>query len=130
MNALSEISVDEKSFAFRDLQSIDKWESFTVSASLTLVGDLTATGRHRDVGRQRFFQVSLVSSTSIETTAGTSYLSLPGTAKGIGGVATMTNGTTNISVGDCHIDVATSRVYLPTQGPSGNTFNVCGWFEV
>lgn len=130
MNAFDDLTLDTKSFAYRDLLSVDRWESFTVSASVTLVGAATYTGRYRLVGRQCFFQVSLVAATSIATTAGTHYVTLPITAQGLGGVATMTNDTTNIAVGTCHIDVSTSRCYLPTQGASGNTFIVAGWYEV
>jgi hypothetical protein len=129
-NDFDDMPVDRRSFAYRDLLSQDRWESFTVSASLTVVGTPTYSGRFRVVGRQCFFQVSAVSTTSIATTAGTSYFALPMTANGIGGVATMTNDTTNIAVGVCHVDVSTSRVYPPTQGASGNTFVVAGWYEV
>lgn len=130
MNAFDDTQVDQASFAYRDLLGVDTWESFTVSASLTVVGTPTYTGRYRFVGRQCFFQVSLVSSTSIASTAGTHYVTLPVAAKGIGGAATMTNDTTNIAVGVCHIDVATSRCYLPTQAASGDTFTIAGWYEV
>lgn len=118
------------SFAFRDLLDQDRWDSFDVTASLTVVGTPTYVGRLRVVGKQCFFQISAVSSTSIATTAGTSYFTLPMTAKGIGGDASMTNDTTNIAVGDCHIDVANSRCYVPSQAASGSTFNICGWFEI
>lgn len=130
MNQLDDLSIDTKSFAYRDLLSLDWWDSFTVSASITVVGTPTYTGRYRVVGRQCFFQISAVSSTSIATTAGTSYFALPMAAKGIGGVATMTNDSADTAVGVCHIDVSTSRVYPPTQGASGNTFTICGWFEI
>lgn len=130
MNAFDEIQVDQASFAYRDLLGVDIWDTFTVSVSLTVVGTPTYTGRYRFVGRQCFFQVSLVSTTSIASTAGTHYVTLPVAAKGIGGVATMTNDTTNIAVGVCHIDVSTSRCYVPTQAASGNTFTIAGWFEV
>jgi hypothetical protein len=130
VNALDNLQIDTKSFSYRDLLSLDQWDSFTVAVSLTVVGTPTYTGRYRIVGKQCFFQVSLVSSTSIASTAGTHYITLPITAAGIGGVATMTNDTTNIAVGVCHIDVATSRCYVPTQAASGNTFTVCGWFEI
>jgi hypothetical protein len=125
-----DIPYDVKSFAYRDLMAQDRWLPFTVSASLTEVGTTTYTGRHRVVGRQCFFQVSIVPATSIASTAGTNYISLPLTAAGLGGVATMTNDTTNIAVGVCHIDQATSRCYLPAQAASGNTFTVCGSFEI
>lgn len=130
MNLLDDVQIDTKSFAYRDLLSIDLWDTFTVSASITLVGAATYVGRYRIVGRQCFFQISAVAATSIETTAGTSYFTLPIAAKGIGGIATMTNDTTNIAVGVCHIDVATSRCYVPTQGASDNTFHVCGYYEI
>lgn len=130
MNALENAQIDTTSFSYRDLLGVDQWESFTVSASLTVTGDPTYTGRYRVVGSQCFFQVTLVASTTIETTAGTSYVTLPITAQGLAGVATMTNGTTNIAVDACHVDVATSRCYLPTQSASGNTFNVAGWYEI
>jgi hypothetical protein len=121
---------DIRSFSFRDLAGQDRWESFTVSASLTEVGTAVYTGRQRVVGRQCFFQVKVVPDTSVATTAGTSYITLPITAAGLGGVATMTNDTTNIAVGTCHIDVANSRVYPPAQVASGNTFIVAGWYEI
>ncbi len=130
MNAFDDVEIDQASFSNLDLRGIDRWESFTVTASLTLVGAPTYAGRYRRVGKQCFFQISSVAVTSIETTAGTSYFNLPIPAKGIGGVATMTNDTTNIAVGVCHIDVATSRCYVPSQVASGDTFNVCGWFEI
>lgn len=130
MNALDDQPVDRKSFAWRDLLGIDRWDSFTVSASLTLVGDATYTGRYRFVGKQCFFQVTMVAATSIASTAGTHYVTLPVTAQGLTGSAVMTNDTTNIAVGTCHIDVATSRCYVPTLVATGNTLTICGWYEV
>lgn len=132
MNALDDIQVDLKSFSWLDLLGIDRWLAFTVTASLTVVGTPTYVGRYRIVGKQCFFQISAVASTSIAATAGTHYFSLPMLAKGLAGVATMTNATTKIAVGDCHIDVSVSpaRCYVPTQGASGNTFLVAGWFEI
>lgn len=131
MNELAQIVPNQKGFAYRDLLDVDQWETgWTVSASLTVVGTPTYTGRYRIVGRQCYFQISAVSSTSIATTAGTSYFTLPITAKGIGGVATMTNDTSDIAVGVCHIDVSTSRCYVPSQVASGHTFKVCGWYEI
>ncbi len=121
---------DQDSFSWRDLLGLDRWESFVVTASLTVVGTPTYVGRYRRVGKQCFFQISLVASTSIASTAGTHYVALPIAAKGIGGGATMTDDTTNIAVDVCHIDVSTSRCYLPAQSASGDTFNVCGWYEI
>ena len=123
--------VDEKSFAFRDLKSQDLWLSFTpVFGSLTVVGATSYTGRYRMVGRSVQFQVQFSAATSIASAAGTDYLTLPITAKGISGMAVMTNDTTNVAVGVCHLDVATSRCYLPAQVASGNTFKLCGWYEI
>ena len=119
-----------ESFSYKDLQGQDAWEAFTVSAVVTLVGNATYVARRKVVGRQCFFQVTMVGSTSIATTAGTSYVTLPITAKGLTGIAVMTNDTSNIAVGTCHIDVATSRCYLPTQAASGNTFHVAGSYEI
>lgn len=130
MNALDNVSVDEKSFSWRDLLGIDRWDSFTPTASLTVVGTPTYVGRYRFDGKRCSFQISAVSSTSIASTAGTHYFSLPTAAKGLGGQATMTNATTKIAVGDCHIDVANGRAYLPSQVASGDTFIVAGWYEI
>lgn len=122
---------DTNSFAYRDLLGQDKWKDWTpVFGSLTVVGATTYTGRLRIVGRQLFFQVKALAATSIASVAGTDYLNLPKTARGLGGVATMTNDTTNVAVGVCHIDVATSRCFLPSQAASGNTFTISGWIEV
>ena len=131
MNEFDGIDVDQQSFAWNDLLDQDKWLSFTpVFGSLTVVGATTYTGRLHIVGQQCFFQVKFLAATSIASVAGTDYLTLPIAAKGISGVATMTNDTTNIAVGVCHIDTATSRCYLPTQIASGNTFLLAGWMEI
>jgi hypothetical protein len=130
VNAFDDVLIDPASFAFRDLIGRDLWESFVVSASVTVVGSPTYVGRYHVAGKVCHFQISAVSDTSIATTAGTSFFALPIAAKGIGGVASMTNDTTNIAVGVCHIDVANSRVYPPSQGASGNTFTICGWYEI
>jgi len=131
MNALDNVQINEKGFAWRDLLDVDRWESFTPAfGSLTVVGATSYTGRYRFVGKQCEFQVKFSAGTSIASTAGTDYLTLPVAAKGVAGLATMTNDTTNIAVGVCHIDVTTSRCYLPTQTASGNTFTLAGWFEI
>ena len=124
-------NLDAGSFAFRDLTGQDKWETFTpVFGSLTVVGATSYTGRYRVVGRSVQFQVSFSAATSIASVAGTDYLTLPITAKGLAGIATMTNATTNIAVGVCHIDTTNSRCYLPAQVASGNTFTICGSYEI
>ena len=127
---LADVDADESSFAFRDLTDTDVWTNFDpVFGSLTVVGATSYSGRFRIVGRQMFFQVQFSAATSIASTAGTDYLNLPIGAQGLAGAATMTNDTTNIAVGTCHVDVATSRCYLPTQVASGNVFNIAGWIE-
>ena len=130
MNLLDNQLLDAKSFAFKDIIGQDKWESFTVSPSITAVGTPTYVGRYHVAGKVCHFQITAVSTTSVATTAGTSYFALPIAAKGIAGVATMSNDTTNVAVGVGHIDVANSRVYPPSQVASGNTFTVAGWYEV
>ena len=131
MSLFDTLNVDESSFSWRDLQDMDVWTNFDpVFGALTIVGTPTYKGRYRMVGRQAFFQVSLLASTSIASVAGTDYLTLPFTIYGLAGAAVMVNDTTNIAVGTCHIDVATSRCYLPTQTASGNTFNLAGWCEI
>lgn len=123
--------IDLKSFSHRDSIGQDKWTVFTpVFGSLTVVGATNYTGRFRIVGKSVEFQVQFSAATSIASVAGTDYLNLPVSAKGLAGMAVMTNDTTNISVGLCHIDVSTSRCYLPTQTASGNTFTLCGWYEI
>src|SRR3990167_9482535 len=124
-------SLNVSGFSFRDLLDQDIWLSFTpVFGSLTVIGDTTYTGRIRKIGRSLEFQVKFLAATSIASTAGTDYLTLPITATGLTGIATMTNDTTNIAVGLCHIDVATSRCYLPSQLASGNTLLLAGSYEV
>lgn len=131
MNDLDGIELDKVSFAYLNIQGRDRWEPFTpVFGALTVVGATSYLGRLRFVGRQCQFQVQFSAATSIASTAGTDYLNLPTTAAGLSGIATMTNTNTNISVGTCHIDVPTSRCYLPTQAASASVFLLCGSFEV
>ena len=123
--------VDEKSFAYRDIKGQDVWVKFTpVFGSLTVIGATSYSGRYRIVGRKLEFQVQFSAATSIASVAGTDYLNLPATANGLAGMAVMTNDTTNVAVGVCHIDISTSRCYLPAQVASGNTFKLCGWYEI
>jgi hypothetical protein len=129
-NDFDNTPIDRKSFSYRDLLGQDLWDSFTVAVSLAVVGTPTYVGRYRIVGAQCFFQVTLVATTSIASTAGTHYVTLPIAAKGLAGDAAMTNRTGLIAVGTCHIDVATSRAYLPAQVASGDTFQVAGWYEI
>ncbi len=131
MNALDDVPIAHDTFSYRDIQGRDKWDTFApVFGSLTVVGATSYSGRYRIIGRKCEFQVKFSAATSIASTAGTDYLTLPFTAVGFSGMATMTNDTTNIAVGVCHLDVTTSRCYLPTQTASGNVFNLAGWFEL
>lgn len=127
---IDDTQLDKASFSYKDLTGEDRWETFTPSGTITVVGTPTYTGRFRIVGRMCFFQITLVATTSVATTAGTSFFNLPVTAAGLGGMATMSNETTNVAVGTCHVDVTLSRVYPPTQGASANTFVIVGYYEV
>ena len=122
---------NEGGFAARDLRGMDRWEPFTpMFGSLTVVGAENYTGRLRIVGRSVEGQVRFSAATSIASVAGTDFLTLPIAAKGLAGFGVMTNDTTNIAVGVCHLDVTTSRLYLPTQVASGSVFNLYFKYEV
>ena len=113
MNALDDLPLDRTSFSWREIQGQDVWTPFTPAfTSLTVVGATTYTGRFRIVGKQCFFQVTLLAATSIASTAGTTYMTLPITPKGIAGTGTMTDVTTAVAVGTCHVDVTNGRLYL------------------
>ena len=124
-------NLDETSFAYLDITSQDAWKSWTVVfGSLTVVGATSYVGRYHIEGKVLRFQVRFSAATSIASTAGTDYLTLPIAARGIGGMAVMTNASTNIAVGLGHIDSLNTRCYLPSQVASGSTFNLCGWYEI
>ena len=123
--------LDETSFAFLDITSQDAWKTWTpVFGSLTVVGATNYTGRYHIEGKVLRFQVRFSAATSIASSAGTDYLTLPIAAKGLCGMGSMTNSTTNVAVGVGHIDSTNSRCYLPTQGASGNIFMLAGWYEI
>ena len=131
MNDLDNEPLDEGSFSFADIRGQEGWQTFTpVFGSLTVIGATSYSGRLRFVGKLCQIQVQFSAATSIASVAGTDYLNLPVPALGLAGIATMTNNTTNVAVGTCHIDVSTSRCYLPAQLASGNTFTICGSYEV
>ena len=131
MNLLDDKTLSEKSFSYSDILGQDRWISFTpVFGSLTVIGATSYTGRLRIVGRSVQFQVQFSAATSVASVAGTDYLTLPITARGLTGFAVMTNDTANTAVGVCHLDVSTSRCYLPTQVASANVFNLCGQYEI
>ena len=130
MNELKDLTLDQGSFSYRDLLGQDRWTDFTpVFGSLTVIGATSYSGRIRFVGKLCQIQVKFSAGTSIASVAGTDYLNLPVTAKGLTGIGVMSNDTTNIAVGTCHLDVATSRLYLPSQLASGNVFNLFAEFE-
>ena len=124
---------NKQGFAWRDLHGEDRWEAFTPTfTSLTVVGATSYFGRVRIVGRQAFFQIKFSAATSIASTAGTTYVALPITAKSqsLTGIAIMANRTSHLPIGSCEIDTDTSRCYIPTQLASGNVFTIAGWYEV
>lgn len=131
MNVFDDAPIDTKSYSYLDLLALDKWISFTPSfTSLTVVGATTYTGRLRVQGRSVEFQVTLLAATSIASTAGTAWMALPITSKGIAGFGIMQNLTTNVAVGDCVVDAVNSRLYLPSQTASGNKFSIFGKCEI
>ena len=108
------------------------WASWTPTRTgWTDVGSPTVTARYCQIGAVVFFQVKVVPSTTIATVAGTSYINLPVTALagGITGDASMTDLTTLLAIGDCVIDTANSRCYVPAKAATGDTVNIGGWFE-
>ncbi|MFS6706521.1 hypothetical protein WHK35_14585, partial [Staphylococcus aureus] len=114
MNAFDDIFIDQNSFSYDELQGRDSWQTFApVFGSLTIVGAPSYLGRLRFVGRQCQFQVQFSAATSIASVAGTDFFTLPVSAMGLAGLAVMTNKTTNVAVGVCHVDSANSKCYLP-----------------
>ena len=131
MNVFDNIDVNTQGFAWRDLLGQDVWQMFTpVFGSLTVIGATAYLGRLRMMGRSIEIQVQFSAATSVASVAGTDYLTLPVPAKGYSGIGAMTNDTANTSVGLCHVDVATSRLYLPAQAASGNTFTLFAKYEI
>ena len=123
-------SVKQESFSYLDLIGQDRWIAFTpIRSGWTDVGVPVVTARFRVVGRQCFFQIEVVPSTSVATVAGTSYVELPITALGLSGDGSMVNATTLVAIGNCAFDIANSRVYVPAQIATGNTLLIGGWYE-
>lgn len=129
MNGLDDLLLDQGSFSFEDIQGKDAWNTWSVSYSFATATSLTVSGRYKVVGKICFWQVKS-SGTSIATTAGTSYITLPITAQGFGGVGQMFNDTANTGVSGGGISVSDSRYYPPTQAASGDTFTFSGWHEI
>jgi len=131
MNELYNKNIDSTSFSYNNLLGVDRWLSFTPSfTSLTTVGALSTSGRMRIVGKWLQFQVTLSGATSIASTAGTTYMTLPVSAVGSTGMAVMTDDTAKTAVGLCHVDVTNSRCYLPSQAASGDSFHLSGNYEI
>lgn len=111
--------------------NLSAWASFTTTRTgWTDVLAPTVTARYCQVRNVCHFSIKVVPGTTVATTAGTSYCSLPLTAAGIGGDGSMVDTTTLLSIGSCVIDVANSRVYVPTQVATGDTITINGWYEV
>jgi len=131
-------------FANRDLLDQDTYQlrtqadvAFATQFSVTLVGTGSYTMRWRDVGKACQFECEFSSTTTIASTAGTSYFLLPlrsynasNLAFGKGGLAQMNNLTTNVATGLCSIKLVNGRCYLPALVASGNTFQVAGWYPI
>lgn len=130
MNQFDDLQIDQESFSWDDLMGIDSWKTFTPSfTNLGTSGTLSAAGRFKELGRMVLFQAQFSAGTYVASTAGTTYMNCVKSARGYGGNVTMVNATAKTSVGNGVIDVANSRVYLPGQSTSGNTFVVSGWHE-
>ena len=114
-----------------DVISRTAWTPFTaVRTGWTDVGAPTVTARYSQVKNVCYVQVKIVPDTSVATTAGASYIDLPLPAFGFTGTGGMSDLTTFIGIGDCVVDAATSRVYVPTQIATADTLAIACWFEV
>jgi hypothetical protein len=76
------------------------------------------------------FQVQYSASTSIASTAGTTYFDLPIAPKGISGYASNQNATTNTAANNCVIDVANARCYIPTIAATADVYKLFGKYEI
>lgn len=111
--------------------AVDAWAAFTTTRTgWTDVGSPTVTSRYAVAGHICFFQIKVVPGTTVATVAGTSYCSLPVTAAGLAGDASMTDLTALTSVGNCIISVSNSRVYVPAQVATADSLLIAGWYEV
>ena len=108
------------------------WTAWTPTRTgWTDVGAPTVTARYCRVAALTFFQMSIVPGTTTATVEGTSQFSLPITAdaNALAGDAVMMNITTLIAVGNCAMDLTNSLCYVPTQGATGNTLTISGYYE-
>lgn len=123
-------SINFGSFSFRDLIGQDKWEAWTpVPVGMTEVGTATYYGRHRKVGAQRFFQITIVAGTTTASTAGTTYFPLPTASKGYAAMANAYDATALTPIDVCAIAISDSRCYTPTWVATGNVIKIAGWYE-
>ncbi len=114
----------------KKLFPLPAWTAWVpVRTSWTDVGSPAVTARYCRIGNLTFFQIKVVPGTTVATVAGTTYVSLPVTAGGLCGVAMMSDLTTLVAIGDCVIDAANSRVYVPTKTATGDTLLIAGWVE-
>ena len=132
MNAFDDLDIASESWAFKELQGQDRWETTwtPTRTGWTDVGAITVLARFRVVGRSCEFQIKVTPATSIATTAGTSYFNLPVAATGYAGIVTMFNLTSNIAVGTGGIDAVNSRAYVPSQAANAGPFAFYGRFEI
>lgn len=137
MSAADELAVwfsqlRRASFSWRDLQGIDRWETYSPTRTgYTEVGGApTLSGRFVTHGRLCFVQIKIVPVTTIASVGDTSYCALPLAPAGFGGQMQVNSTTVVATAGLCRIDVTNKRVYTPTWVASGNTFVITGSFEV
>lgn len=121
--------VNEQGFAWQNILGIDRWNAFTVSTNVSTSGTPVFVGRYRFVGKECEFQAQLSAGTSIATTTGIHYFSLPVGAKGLAGEAVMTNLSTNLGSA-CGVNVSTSRCYLPSQTSTAAVLAIAGRYEI
>jgi hypothetical protein len=133
-DAVSGLATVATSGVYADLTAkptLDAWSSFTPNrVNWTDVGSPVVTGLKCQIRNIVYFQVKIVPATSTASVAGTSYIDLPATAAGLTGNGSMMNLSTLVGIGECVIDAANSRVYVPTQTATANTLTISGWFQV
>lgn len=111
--------------------NLTAWAAYTPTRTgWTDVLAPTVTARYCQVRNVCHFQIKVVPGTTTATVAGTSYVTLPVTAAGLGGDASMQDLTTFISIGNCVFDVANSRLYVPSNAASADSLIIAGAYEV
>ena len=121
----------KQTFSYKDLIGQDRWETWTpVDSGFVNVGTPTYYGRFREVGKQMFFQITIMAGTTTSSVAGTSYFGLPKQAVGLSGMTNAFDATALTPIDVCSIAVAASRVYTPAWAATGNVIKIAGWYEV